>query len=244
MCCVIGASLAVAACGSSNSSGGSNSGYAKSAPASILSDTLKATRSASAFDLTGNLTDSGTTLGATLGYKAPSSLSAQITEGADLIKIIVIPAGSYIYANTAFWKKEASSIPASALSELANHWFKTTASMSSSFTSAFQQLTPAKIAGCLTSSFTQPTVTGTQTIDGQPVVVLHTAGTKTGTGPADLYVSTSAPHYLVRLSESSPAATNGAGCGGGSSTSETGSLTFSEWNHVSISAPPGAKPLP
>jgi hypothetical protein len=237
LCCGAGAMLSVAACGSSNSSG-----YASHAPGSILSDALKATSTATAFDLSGTLHDGGSSLGVNLGYKAsPSSLSAQITEGSNLIKIIVVPAGSYIYANTAFWKKEAASLPASELSQLANHWFKTTSAMSSSFTSAFKQLTPAKIAGCLSHTFTKPAVTGTQTINGQSVVALRSAGGSSGKNPATLYVATSAPHYLMRLTQANGSSSS---CDGGSGSSEKGSLTFSQWNQVSISAPPGAKPLP
>ncbi len=239
--CAVLAALVLAGCGSA-----SGAGYAKHSAASILSDTAQAIGAAGSFVLAGTIDQHGTHVSTTVDFHRPADLAASIVEGPELIRVVTLTTGSYIYGNTVFWKSHAGGLSASLVARYANRWFKAPASLAGSLTSSFKDLTPKVLSECLSTTFPQPTVQGTRMLAGQSVVVLHSDGGTPGSGAGDLYVSTQAPHYPLRFQPTGATAPGGTGVCAKSAigASAKGVVDFSGWDATSVSAPAHAAPLP
>ncbi len=236
------------ACGSSHSAVRSAPAAAyrqQSAPA-IIAEVVSALKTVTGYRATGSVKVDGAYDGVAYSVKLPSDLDFSLREGSQLERLISLPGAGYLYANTAFWRAHGHLSAAQAAS-VANRWFKTSSSDAAGLTKSLGDIGPAQLGTCLSREVRTFSVTGHTTVAGQAVVVLHDSGAQPGTYPANLYVATRAPHYPVRLQATGNARPGGSGpCakGSGDRDSAHNVLTFSDWNAVTVSAPPDAKPLP
>jgi hypothetical protein len=238
-------SLAVSACGSSH--GSAASAYAKQPVGKIIAATASALDAATSFQGTGSIKIGQSYAGVSFSIVLPTNIELTLRKGSSLIQLISLPGASYINANTVFWQMQRSGLTAAQASEFSNRWYRAPAATGSSLTKSLKGFSPKRLATCLAQDNGDLRVIGTATIAGQATVVLHQSGQQPGTYPADLYVSSSAPHYLVRLRGMGRTAPGGTGPCADTNTSEGAEhnvLSFSHWNAVHITAPPNAKPLP
>ena len=235
----------VAGCGSSSSgSASAGSTYAKQAPSRIVADAARAMAAATSYRAAGATGASGY---GNVAVHIPGSISAVITSGSQAVRLIVVPGGSYLNANGPFWTKHGGGLSAKLVAILANRWFRTPTAMARSLTGSFSQIAPKQQSVCMAQAMVKPTFVKTTTLAGQPVVELHTNGGVPGDSPGNLYVAAHAPHYPLRFEQTGKALSGGSvACAGAPSSKSkgSGSVDFSDWNAVTISAPAHASKLP
>jgi hypothetical protein len=239
------ASLAISACGSSHNAAAA--AYAKQPVGKILKATASALQAATSFQGTGSIKMGQSYAGVSFSLVLPTTIEFTLHKGSSLIQLISLPGANYINANTAFWQKQGSGLTAAQASEFSNRWYRAPAATGSGLAKSLGDFSPKRLATCLAQDKGDLRVIGTATVAGQATVVVHQSGQQPGTYPADLYILSSAPHYLVRLRGMGKTTPGGTGPCADTDTSEGAEhnvLTFSHWNAVHITAPPNAKPLP
>ena len=243
---VLATCVCTAACGSSHgASGASASDYAKQPATQIVSDVVTALNGATADHGSAMVSVDGVNLAIVYSFKRPGELDASMQMGPALSRLIALPSATYIDGNAAYWRHQAPSLSPSQASALANQWYRTS-SLSPSKNGALAVVDPRRLATCLARAKSDYSVTGTATIRGQAVVVLHGSGSQPGTSAGNMYVAARAPHYPVRIVVTRAAKPGGtAPCATPRGDTETArELTFSDWNSVSITAPADSRPLP
>lgn len=220
--------------------------YAAQPAESILGEAVAAIGAAEGYRAVGILTQQGRSLRASLAVHAPAAVAATLIRGEMRQRLVILGTSVYIRANLAFWQAQAREVPRRVISQLANRWFKTPDLDRSRLAGALRHLSPRVLARCLARAFRKPRVIGATRVDGAAAVILHSRGGGPGTSPGDLDVAVAAPHYPLRFAQTGPPRAGTASPCGASPTAGDGhaELTFSGWNDVRISAPPGATDLP
>lgn len=207
---------ALAACGSSSSSG---NGVASQSAAGIFKAANQAINSASSVHMSGSITSGGTPITMDLHLVAGKGASGQISSRGLSAKLIAV--GQYVYINGAqsFWQPFAGPTIAQ---KLAGKWLKAPAAGSFS---SFAKLTNMRILfGQAFSHHGTLTKGQTTTVNGVQVVALRDTS-KGGT----LYVATTGAPYPVEVVK------------GGA---DAGKLTFDQFNQpVSLTPPANAVSL-
>ena len=199
----------------------SSSGLASETPAQIMRAAQTAVKSVSGYEMsgTGNFGNGVTSI----DFKVHGAdIAGTAVMNGSTLDMDQVGGNFYFKAPAAFWTAEGA--PSAVSSELAGVWVEIPAGSSSSsdFTS-FSSLADV-------SSLLQTTDTlapgGTGTIDGQSVVFV-----KDTTNPGSIAIATSGPAYPVRATVTG--------------SSESGSITFSNWNGVpALSPPPNPLTIP
>jgi hypothetical protein len=203
---------ALAGCGSSNgtghtgTSGGAGGGSAASngeatkSPAQILSDAAAAIRSARGYAIHGEILQNGKAVRLTVLAPGSTSLELAISSGSSGAEMLILPAGSYVRGNSAFW----SSQPGAHASLLANHWVQVPAGAVQSFSASLGRFAPSTLARCLVEGHGTLSIAGTTTIAGRPAIVIRDAGGVPGDSPGTLAVATTGPPYPLRVKNTGP----------------------------------------
>ena len=232
------AAVAIAGCGSS-------SGFAKESGSQILSAAAAATRAANSYSAVGSLTQGAQQMQVQLGLRKPSNLSADVTTGADQFKLIIADNTPYIWANAAYWRKQATGAAAKLAGDFAGKWFKTTAAEIGGIGSQFSSVGPTALADCIASEMPNPKVDGTTSVNGtNAVLVTSNNGGTGGTHKTTIAIATSSPHYLLKITSSGTKTTAGSGACSSGPESGQGSLTLSRWNSTTVGPPANAVSLP
>jgi hypothetical protein len=172
---------------------------------------------------------------------ASGQTALDLTTGASKARVLLLlPSAVYIKGNRAYWEAGAGSAVADKVS---GRWVKAPPATGKALKSMVDRFTPKRLAECTYTGSGTLSVKGTDTVDGQEVVVLQDAGDKPGTVPGLSYVTTRAPFLPLRAvvtGKRKPGGTVDKRCG----TDEdpgAGEVTFSAFDAVpEITAPKGA----
>lgn len=233
--------------GGDGTSGGTNGEAAKSAP-QILADTEAALSRVKSVHLEGTIKDKDGKTGLSGDIVLPGRLRLTLHNGKQVIDLEIVGRASYIKANRVFWSETGAGGAVAA--RLTDRWVKTPSDALGEVAHFEAATDPATIGRCfLGPHFGTITKAGTDSVNGQKVVVLADAGDQPGSQPGRLYITSEGAPLPLRLTESGamkPGASPDARCretkSDVSDTSpSSGDLRFSYHDkQVSIAPPPDA----
>lgn len=214
---LVGGGLA-AGCGG----GSSGNGVANESAQQILNSALGALRSAHSVHVKGSGTQNGKPIGVDLTLYSSGDANGTITMSGQTLQLVKIGGTDYVMANDSFWEQSAS-LPAATAANLAGKWV----TIPDSQANLGSQFSISSFASDLDSNVGTLTKGSTSTVDGQAAISVISS--KQGT----LWVATTGTPYPIEAQSN------------GSSTSELGSFTMSDWNAAGSSptAPSGAIPI-
>ena len=213
--------LAAAGCSGGGGADPLSGKSAKQVVATAVSDL----KSASSFTMSGNVNQSGETLGINLGYVKGKGCAGTVSEGdKGSIAIVVIGSTAWIKPSNKFLQSTAGSQAPAAIALLKGRYLK-----GSTSDSTVASLTTVCDVNQMTKSFTQTgtLVKGTVTTVGGAQVLPITDKTKGGT----MDVTDSATPQIVQI-------TNTKGQGG-----STGQIKFGVGKQVTLTAPPASQTM-
>ncbi len=192
---------------------------------------MVALRSVRGYELDGDITQGHQRMRVRLLSDARNALDVAIVINNSDFQVLRLPSGLYMRANAAFWRSHLGARG----NVLADRWIQTPVSDGALLLSGLRQFEPAFLARCLAENNGSLSLDGTTTIDGQPAVVIRDAGNLPGTQPSTLAVAASGSPYPLR------ATATGAGrpgghidvCNDGKANNYRGSITLSNFDHVS-----------
>ena len=210
------AGLLLAGCGSHGSSANSNGEASKSAD-KVLADAKAAVDSASSARVSGNILSGGTPIKLDLSMANGQAKGSMSTSGLSF-NLIRIGNTAYIQGSDDFYKHFAGAAIAQLLH---GKWLK--ASITSGRFASFEPLTNVRLLfDKVASNHGKLANDGAKTFDGQKVVEIRDTSDN-----SKLYVSATGTAYPVAIV--------------GGKKSQSGTITFSDWNKpLSVSAPKGA----
>ncbi len=174
-----------------------------------------------------------------------SRMAITVVRGQDKEQVISVPAGIDVRANLAYWDTKA---PTRVAQRYANRWLTFSGSAGAALTKNFRALVRlynARSVACSLAQFPHPTLVGTTTVAGQASVELHSAG-PSGHDSKSLYIAAAAPHFPLRqditIHAAEPPVSRCPHVSGPKPS--TGSVSYSDWNAVTITAPANATTLP
>jgi hypothetical protein len=254
---VLGCSAMIAGCGSSgsqhtvktatsttstassvttSSTASAATGLASKSPNQILAAAAAALRGAHGYAMQGTLAEDHQRLRLELATTSSMALDLTFSIGDATAELIGLPSGSYIRANTTFWKSHAGA----AAARLANHWIQVPSSNARAVTSSLGALAPATLARCLVEDHGTLSLAGKTIVDGQSAIVLKDAGNAPGSSPSVLAVAATGAPYPLRYT-----ATGGQRAGGridvcndGKASDAHGVITFGQFGRVPPIRPP------
>jgi hypothetical protein len=219
------ACLAVAGCGSGGGGGGGSDPLSGMSAKQVVATAVGDLKSASSFTMTGDVNQSGETLGVDLGYVKGKGCAGTVSEGSKgSIAFVVIGNTAWIKPSDKFLESSAGSQAAAAIALLKGRYLKGSTSNSN-----VASLTAVCDVNQMTKSFTE---TGTlikgkvTTVGGVPVLPI-TDKTKGGT----MDVTDSSTPQIVQI-------TNTTGQGG-----STGQIKFDVGKQVTLTAPPASQTI-
>lgn len=237
------AAALIGGCGGTSGSGTSGaSAEAKKPARQILDDAAAALSRARSLEMQGTLEVEGrlTRVAVEVEQRA---VSLRLAEHNREAAMRVLPGGSYIKANSAFFE-HTHEVPSSAIGLIANRWLKLPAS--GEMPKSVKQLSPSHLARCIAQEPGTLVVAGTSELQGRPAVVIVNKGDKPGSTPSRFYVAATGEPFLLRAvatGKERPGAAKSE-CNEGSSGMPGDELTFSRYNApLHISAPVGALEL-
>lgn len=236
----LAAAVVVSACGGG---GGGDNGEASKSPQQILADVRAALASVHSFHFGGAEVEPGGRAEVFGDVALPGKLHATLRQGSQTLELIYVGGKAYFKANAAFWTANGNP---QAAGLFADRWVHVPAAQTSALASLTDITDPAKLPDCLVGG-PHGTLSrqGTDTVGGQPAVVLVDADRVPGGAPGKLWVATTGAPVPLRAMQTGPAEPGGSPrpCHeetNGSTT--TGSdLTFSAYGApVAITAPADA----
>jgi hypothetical protein len=242
----LAAALAVGGCGGGASSSSGGGGEAGKDPAAILKDVKRDLAKVKSMHLSGTLPGKGKTTKLVADVFVSGSASLELTEGASSVRMLVLPTAVYLKGNDAYWRDAGG---AAIAEKVGDRWVKAPAEAGKSLQPILDEFSPKKLASCIDVGLGTISTKGTETVDGQEVVVLQDAGDKPGTSPGLLYVTTDAPNLPVRVinkGATKPGGTVDKRCEGdeGDDDPAGGEISFSQFDEVpEIKAPSDALDL-
>jgi hypothetical protein len=127
---------------------------------------------------------------------ASGQAALNLTDGAAKARVLLLlPSAVYIKGNRAYWEAGGGSALAGKVS---GRWVKAPPATGKALKPVVEAFTPKRLAECTYTGSGTLSVKGTDTIDGQKVVVLRDAGDKPGAIPGLSYVTTRAPYLPLR----------------------------------------------
>jgi hypothetical protein len=207
------ACLVAAGCGSSSS----GNGVASKPPLQIVQAAIGAMKAANSVHISGTITTGTKTIAIDANTFSNGDVDGTFTEGGNAASIIKIGNTDYLRTTAAFYTATGAS--SSIANLMSGKWIQ----LPDSSAGFGNQLTLVAIANSFQKNHGTVTPGGTSTINGTPVVSVHssTGGT--------LYVATTGTPYPLQVTNSSK-------------TSGTGTITLTQWNQGKIpTPPPGAR---
>lgn len=235
---VLPALIAVAAAATVPIASGADEG--SKPPKQILADTVTAMRAVKSLHVAGTSTDKDGRSTLT-GDVAPNASEVTVAEGRETAQVRAVGSSEFIKANAAYWHDEGSLSTADA-GKIAGRWVKvpTSSKDAQDLTSSFS---PKTIAHCLSGEVGTLSKGPQQTLGGQRVIVLISAGDKPGSSRGRLYIAASGPPRLLRIVQTGPDRHGGhvdARCDR-SYTLKSSDTRISAYNTpLNITAPPNA----
>jgi hypothetical protein len=210
-------------------------------PAAIVSDAARDLSAVKSFHFAGTEVDQGTTVRLVGDAFANGTGRVTLTQGRLTARFVELPGVIYIKANKTFWRETGERISDRLAGRLADRWIRQPSSKDLSLVS---ELTPKKLAKCLTGSTGTMSKAGSATVSGQQAIVLRDAGDKPGTYPGRYYFTDKAPVLLLRVVQTGkvkPGRAKAGSCEDGDDTSTRSDVTFSRFGKVAkVTAPHGA----
>jgi hypothetical protein len=174
-------------------------------PEAILADVAHNLRPVHSFHMSGTEVDAGGRSSLTADLDSSGKADLTVRQGATVVRVLVVSrSATYLKANAAYWKAAAGKQGAAVAAQLADRWVKAPATSTKAFTSLFAQLSPKRLASCLTVGNGTLANGGTARVDGRWAVVIVDRGDKPGTTPGKLYVSTTGPAMPLRVVQTGP----------------------------------------
>jgi hypothetical protein len=246
----VGVTFVLTSCGSSSTTIATSSTqvtkFASETPAQILAASARATDSAKSVRISGTLQASNFKQGnITLAVVYPSRLSITIVRGQTEEQVVSVPAGTDLRANLAYWDSKG---PKAIAQRYANRWLTLDGSAGETLAKKFQTLLTVYMArnvACTLARFPRPTLVETTTVAGQVSLELHSNG-PSGHDSKNLYIAAAAPHFPLRqdvtVHAAEPAVSSCPRIPGAKPAS--GSVSYSDWNVVTITTPAHTTTLP
>jgi hypothetical protein len=180
---------AIAACGSSSSSG---NGVASKSPTDILSSATNAIQSAKSVHVSGALSDAGQSIKLDLNILSGQGATGNMSQNG--LSFDLIAAGKYVYINGSpgFWKHFGG---AAAAQLFQGKWLKAPAN-SSSFASLSSLTNLHSLAKALLTGHGSLSKGSTTTVNGQKVIAVTDASKS-----SKLYVATTGKPYPIEIAK-------------------------------------------
>jgi hypothetical protein len=174
----------------------------------------------------------------------PDKLRIAVREGSATASIIAVDGSVYIRANEAYWRQQQVG---RAAPQLAGRWLKSPTS-TSDVRDLTKGLDPRTLSRCLTREHGTIAKGGTETVDGEPAVVLIDRGGRPGTNPGKLWVATTGdplPLRTIATGNERPGGRQDPECNeSGRRTRRGDEVRLSRYNEsIDVTAPPGAVDL-
>lgn len=241
----VGAIIALAGCGSSSTTSHSTSastsaspqsGEAAKPPAQIVSDAAAALRAARSYVMQGQLTQNGRTAHLSVTASGSNALEMTIASGPSTVELIVLPSGSYIRANAAFWSAHGGGRAA----VLADRWVEVPPANAQAMTAGLGQFAPATLSRCLVEGHGTLSVAGRTTVAGRPAIVIKDAGNVPGGAAGTLAVAATGSPYPLQARNAGPHHPGGRidACNDGKAENVRGTLNLSHFGSAPGISPP------
>lgn len=255
---IAAAALAVGGCGADGGEKGAGApgaaaaaqgaGAAGGSASALMKDAARDLAKVGSYHVSGQLEEAGevTTVS---GDLLPNGFGRmKMAVGETRMELVLLEQGVYLKANAEFWRENVDAdVPDEVMRQLAGRWVAQDAPDDAT-QGVLDELSPQKIAACLRGGTGTVTRAGTETLRGEPVLVVDDAGDAPGTSPSRYYLRREAPHLLVRAVQTGPerpGELQDRTCAGdhedSESTSDSGELRFSRFDAVKVTAPRGAK---
>lgn len=230
--------VAVAGCGGGDSTSSGGGGEAGKDPAAILAKVKRDLAKVKSMHIEATTKDKSIMA---VDVFASGQAAFNLTDGAAKARVLLLlPSAVYVKGNRAYWEAGAGSAVADKVS---GRWVKAPPASGKALKATVDRFTPKRLAECTYAGAGTLSVKGTDTVDGQEVVVLQDAGDKPGTVPGLSYVTTRAPHLPVRAvvtGKRRPGGVIDKRCDTGEDPG-AGEVTFSKFDAVpEITVPKGA----
>jgi DNA invertase Pin-like site-specific DNA recombinase len=251
---VVAAALAVGGCGAGGdgASSGSPSAVGAARPGrsatALMEGAARDLAKVKSYHVTGQLEEAGEITSVT-GDLLPNGFGrVKLAVGETRVELVLLREGVYLKANAEFWRENVDvDVPDEVMRLLAGRWVAQDAP-DGAMKGVLESLGPQRLAACLRGGIGTVTRAGTETLDGEPVLVVDDAGDAPGTAPSRYYLRREAPHLLVRAVQTGPdhpGELPDRACAGdhedSGSSSDSGELRFSRFDALeSIHPPHGA----
>jgi hypothetical protein len=263
LCGVAAAVVALSGCGGSAGGGhvaatpashsvspnaAASSPEAGRSPAQIIADAQAALNHVHSFHIEVTGRESGRRTSLSADIQVPGRLSAVLTQGAGVARVVLIGDAAYFNANAPFLLAQGN-VHRDVVPLLANRWLRVPNSPSLGFGSLLASTEPGLVGPCTIGPHLGTIVAkGRGTVNGRPVIILADKGDAPGSSPGLIYLSASGPPLelkAVQTGPQKPGGTPSARCHEteddvtSSGTDEVG--TISEYNTApAVTAPPTA----
>jgi hypothetical protein len=229
-----------AAAGSGDGNAQDN-GLADKSPREILTAAVGALRGAKSVHFEGKESVEKKPTSVKADLEQPSKIRVSFDENGAAASLIAVSGSLYIKANETFWRKQHA---AKAGKLLADRWFKAPGT-SASFRDLTKGLDFGTLSRCLNKDHGTIAGGGTDSVDGQPAVVIVDKGDRPGTSPGKLWVATRGKPYPLKVLTTGKQRSGGKRdpeCDSEDSPDRPGDqITFSKWDEpAGIAAPPNA----
>lgn len=210
----------------------------------ILADLAHDLGNVSGYRVTAKVTDADGRTAMTIDVAKSGGFAVSLREGDIAAQMRVLPKAFYLKANAGYWKEVGGKDGAAAARQFANRWVKMARSAGDEYDAVVEQLTPKRMASCVTRNAGTLVKGGTTTIDGKRAIVIVDKGDKPGTTPGRLYVTAARPTLPIRSLQTGKRRPGGkidSRCEDKDDTSTASDLRFSRFDQpLRLTAPKGA----
>jgi hypothetical protein len=217
-------------------------------PKQILADVARDLRKVKSYHFSGTSDDPSGRTSLTGDVTASGQANVVIRQGSAAARLVLLPSAAYLRANAAYWKLGGGASGAAVAEKLAGRWVKMPASGGDGLTSLVDDMSPKRMASCVSTGTGTLDKAGIATVGGQKAIVIVDRGDRPGTTPGRMYVSATGRVLPLRVTQTGKRSAGGhidTRCDAKTDDSTASDMRLSGFDRpLRITAPRGAITIP
>jgi hypothetical protein len=217
-------------------------------PKQILADMARDLGKVKSYHFDGTSTDPSGRTRLAGDVTASGKADVVIRQGSATARLVLLPSAAYLRANAAYWKSGGGADGAAVAKELAGRWVKMPGSGAGGLTSLVDDMSPKRMASCVSTGTGTLDKAGTATVGGQKAIVIVDRGDRPGTTPGRMYASATGRVLPLRVTQTGKRSAGGhidTRCEEKTDDSTASDIRLSGFDRpVRITAPRGAITIP